>query len=237
MELRKAVTTFERPQGTIKRIKCWAEGEDVADPTDDNCYLVEQDGRHVLIDTCRSLCRDLVLEELDRTGVDAVALTHGHFDHCQNTAAVVARYGSKVAMSARDIPLMAAQTLQPFKADTDMGRAFKEIAWSELLKQTVEPFDVDYCYHDWMPLTEIGLDGVVFATPGHTKGHVGIDLWGTDVFVGDILMNIAGAPVRALLFFDGSLIDESVHRILALEGERTIHFGHGDEVLKSHLFL
>lgn len=235
MQLHKETTVFRRERGSVTRVKCWATQDGVQAGNDDNCYLVEQDGKWAFVDTCRQLFRDLVMEECEKTGLDAIILTHGHFDHCQNAAALVERFGAKVALSGRDLFLLEDQTSQPFSANTDIGRALLSVASKEIEEEKVPPFKIDVVYGEGKSLAnELGIDARVFATPGHTQGHVAIDLWDTDLFVGDILMN-PGEPVPALLFFDESLIGESVGKILALKGERTIHFGHGNEVLLSEL--
>lgn len=235
LQTHKTTSVFHRPQGSIMRITCWATEDGKLVDSYDNCYLVEQGDLHFLIDTCRTLYFDLVVEECDKVGLDAILLTHGHFDHCQNTAALVERFGAKVALSGRDLYLLEDPASQPLKARVPEAEDFAAVAWPAVLRETIPPFKVDVVYGPVKSLhRELGIEATVFGTPGHTQGHVAIDLWNSDLFVGDILMNV-GEPVPAMLCFDESAIDESVRRILAIEDDRTIHFGHGEEVAISDL--
>lgn len=225
----KEVKTVQRPQGTITEITCWmTEGDEVIG-TFDNCYVVEQDGKHILIDSLRTFYWDLLVEELDKTGVDLLVLTHGHFDHSQNARAVVDRFGAPVAMNQEDYALIEDQMSRPLTADTDAGRDLLVIANDGFAKEEVASFNVDIDLQPGMTLNEYGLDAQVLDASGHTPGHVCIDLWNSDLFVGDAFLN-PGEPVRAMIFVDATGVDATIQRILEIDDERTVHFGHGDDV-------
>ena len=65
----------------------------------------------------------------------------------------------------------------------------------------------------------------VIATPGHTKGSIGVDAGEAGVIVGDALMNFL-SPTVSLLYHDEQSLLRSAQRLSAL-GARRVYFGHG----------
>ena len=68
----------------------------------------------------------------------------------------------------------------------------------------------------------------VVGLPGHTDGSIGLDVNGTDLIVGDALMNMV-YPTVSMLYHDRGTMLESARKIEAF-GHRNIHFGHGKSV-------
>ena len=72
----------------------------------------------------------------------------------------------------------------------------------------------------------------VFATPGHTPGHICLVAEDTgDVFVGDCVGTFGGKLDRppAMFTADAAELDRSLHRIVDLGGRR-MYFSHGAEI-------
>ena len=71
------------------------------------CYLVENNGSYILIDTGLSTQRANLYTELENTGckpgnVKLVLLTHGDIDHAGNCAYIREKFGVKIAMHFDD---------------------------------------------------------------------------------------------------------------------------------------
>jgi len=77
-------------------------------------------------------------------------------------------------------------------------------------------------------LERYGCSVNVVGLPGHTDGSIGLDVNGTDLIVGDALMNMV-YPTVSMLYHDRGTMLESARKIEAF-GHRNIHFGHGKSV-------
>ncbi len=64
----------------------------------DNCYLVTDGGQAILVDTASGQNLDQVMAECDKYTLKLIVLTHVHFDHAENAAALSARYNVPVAI-------------------------------------------------------------------------------------------------------------------------------------------
>ena len=166
-----------------------------------NCYMAWGEGdKCVLIDP--GFEADPVLEEVRARGkqVEAILLTHGHFDHVGGVKAIQNETGCKVYIHKLDMELPQRLTLGtvPYTDNYEEG-------------------DV---------LTMAGLSIRVMHTPGHTPG--GVCLLCEDVmFSGDTLF--AGTCGRTDLP-GSSYKDmwASLARLAALEGDYKVLPGHGE---------
>jgi len=78
-------------------------------PYENNCYLLRcaETGEQVLVDAAAE--PDRLLEMIGEDGVTAVVTTHGHHDHWQALAAVVAATGARTLAHADDVELIGAR--------------------------------------------------------------------------------------------------------------------------------
>ena len=166
-----------------------------------NCYMVWGEGTGcILVDPGFEGAQ--ILEQVRSRGkqVEAVLLTHGHFDHIGGAKAIAGETGCKVYIHRADLEL-------PSKLTTGTIPA------------------TDY-YEEGDVLNLAGLTLRVMHTPGHTPG--GVCLVTEDViFSGDTLF--AGTCGRTDLP-GGSYnqIHESLTRLAALEGDYRVLPGHGE---------
>ena len=143
---------------------------------------------------------------------DAVLLTHAHFDHCWGAAAVAARFGCPVYMSAADEPV-----LRGCAAMLDRLR----------LDKPVEPFDYQDIT-DGQVISAGGAEWKVITTPGHSPGSVcwwceaaGVLISGDTLFAGSIgRTDLTGGDYDALI---KSIMD----KVMALPGDTDVLPGHG----------
>ena len=166
-----------------------------------NCYIIHEENSKTccVIDPGYDADRILdKLESLDLT-LEAVLLTHGHFDHVGAVKDLAAETQCDVYLHPDDLtmpPMMTAGALYYTKT----------YAEGSLLKLA-------------------GLEISVIHTPGHTPGSVCL-LADTAIFSGDTLFQ--GSCGRTdLPGGDWTTIGKSLARLAALEGNFWIYPGHG----------
>ena len=131
--------------------------------------------------------------------IEAILLTHGHFDHVGGVRALV--------------------------ADTDCGVYMNDRETAMPAMMTAGPLYYTHSYDEGDTLTLAGLTFTVLATPGHTPGSVCLD-FGDHLFTGDTLF--AGSCGRTdLPGGDGKQLRQSLARLAKIEKHCWIHAGHG----------
>ena len=88
----------------------------------DNCYLITDGGRAILVDTASKKNLDQVVSECDKYEMKLIVLTHVHFDHAENAAALSERYGIPVAIHRKDEELFESYDKQPMESYGAVGR-------------------------------------------------------------------------------------------------------------------
>lgn len=173
-----------------------------------NTYLVTSDGVHaVAIDPSRPHIGSLARER--GLSVDAVLLTHGHFDHIGGCAALQ-RAGAKIGCAAEEVRLIQSKDNLAIQCG-----------------YPVDPFEVDFTVRDGQTLSLCGMDFTVIATPGHTAGGV-CYLVGSELFTGDTLF-CGGVGRTDFPTGDLSALRNSLKKLVALEGDYTLRTGHGED--------
>ena len=153
---------------------------------------------------------DTILEKVRALGltVDAVLLTHGHFDHVGAVEELVAATGCALWMSERDW----SQFPNPVTA------YFYPIANCDFC-------EVNFC-EEGEEISAGGLRFRVLDTPGHTHGSVCFRC-GNALFSGDTLF--AGSCGRTdLPGGSGKLLRQSLARLRELEDDLYVYPGHGE---------
>ena len=166
-----------------------------------NCYIIHDEHSKTCCVIDPGYDADLVLSKLDSLGLtlEAILLTHGHFDHVGGVREIAAETGCKVYICQPDL------SLPPM--------------------MTAGPLYYTNTYAEGTRLTLAGLDIAVLHTPGHTPGSVCLLVENT-IFSGDTLFQ--GSCGRTdLPGGDWATITKSLHRLAALEGNFWVYPGHG----------
>ena len=153
---------------------------------------------------------DTILKKVRALGltVDAVLLTHGHFDHVGAVEEIVAATGCALWMSERDW----SQFPNPVTA------YFYPIANCDFC-------EVNFC-EEGEEISAGGLRFRVLDTPGHTHGSLCFRC-GNALFSGDTLF--AGSCGRTdLPGGSGKLLRQSLARLSGLEDDLYVYPGHGE---------
>ena len=184
----------------------------VVGPLQSNSYLVidETSRRAAVIDP--GMESEVVLDAVRRRGlrVDAVIVTHGHFDHVFSGALFKTATGAEVIMHPNDLPLLAEVP--------ETARFFG-------IKAPTPP-DPDRLVREGDAVPVGGLSLRVIETPGHTPGSISLCLDDV-VFVGDTLF--AGSVGRTDL--SGGSLESLLHsirtKLLTLPDRTVVYAGHG----------
>ena len=165
-----------------------------------NCYILENGGKCVIIDPGYEPERILSFLKEKGLTLDAVLLTHGHFDHVGAVRELASELDVKVYIHEGDLSLPPQFTAGPlYYTDTYKGGLSIEAA---------------------------GLDVFVRHTPGHTPGSVCL-LVENALFSGDTLF--AGSCGRTdLPGGDWNAIQESLRRLVRMPGDLAVYPGHGE---------
>lgn len=175
-----------------------------------NCYIVRADGANSCAVIDPGYAPEQVLRFVsDRSlSVDAVLLTHGHFDHVGAVEIIVKETGCALWMSQGDWSQeKSAQTAHYYPlANCDFVQ-------------------VEFC-EEGQELCAGGVTFTVMETPGHTWGSVCYRCEDA-LFSGDTLF--AGSCGRVdLPGGDWNTITESLARLARLPGDPTVYPGHGE---------
>jgi glyoxylase-like metal-dependent hydrolase (beta-lactamase superfamily II) len=209
-----------------------------------NWYLVEDGDRVTIVDAGVPASWDSFRTELAKLGrspddVDAVVLTHAHFDHMGFAERARRELGVPVWVHENDVPL----TKHPWRYDHERPRSLYFATQMKAL-----PIVASLLRHRafWPPpLKEVkrfsngslpvpGSPRVVF-TPGHTLGHVALHFPDRDaVIVGDAFVTLDPYTARTgprVVARAATADSERALRsldALAETGARTAFVGHGE---------
>jgi glyoxylase-like metal-dependent hydrolase (beta-lactamase superfamily II) len=126
-------------------------------PLTENCWVIEQDGRAIIVDPGDEA--DRLYDAVQDLTVDAILLTHTHFDHVGAVAPLARRTGAPVfcpsteAFILRDINSYVFPGYGPY-----------------------EPYDPERTLDGGEHLTIAGLEIDVIFTPGHSPGHLSFSI-------------------------------------------------------------
>jgi hydroxyacylglutathione hydrolase len=179
----------------------------------ENCFLLRREGseRLLIVDPGEEPERILAAVEASGAEVEAVLLTHCHFDHIGAVAPVAAATGAPVYCPVIEVPILA--DIMSFVPWEGFG--------------PYENYDADETVAGGETLTLAGLELDVIFTPGHSPGHVTYSVRGEDaIFSGDVLFQGSVGRVD-LPGGDGPTLMESIGTLLDGHAEETVvHPGH-----------
>ena len=182
-------------------------------PVAENCFFARHEGadRAVIVDPGEEA--DRLLAAVDELGVsvDAILLTHTHFDHVGAVAPVARATGAPVYCPELEVPVLA--DIMSFVPWPGFG--------------PYESYDADETVRGGERLELAGLAIDVLFTPGHSPGHVTYSIADEQVLLsGDVLF--AGSIGRTdLPGGDGATLMASIAELVALfPPETTVYPGH-----------
>lgn len=174
-----------------------------------NCYLVDAPEGKLLIDAPQGAAEAFAEEQ-----IGMLLLTHGHFDHVVDAAAILSRHGCPCGIHPDSLPLV---------TDRDAFRRFG-------FELEMEPIQPDRMILEGRGQKFLGLEWDVLEVPGHCPGSLCfLDRGEGWLFGGDVLF--AGGVGRwDLPGGDGDLLFRGIReKIYPLPREIRVFPGHGPE--------
>lgn len=184
-----------------------------------NCYVLSSDGEHAIVDPGSE--KDKIISGLESTTgevseVKFVLATHFHWDHVKAATGLVDALNADFYLGEKDLEL--------FRKSSDF-----DLSPDRLLKEG--------------DVVNIGSDElIVWETPGHSPGSISlIEEKERKILVGDLLFS-SGFGRTDLPGGSKPDLEDSLARIVELEGDWEIFPGHGptfhlEEKLSSSPFL
>ena len=197
-----------------------------------NAYLIK-DKKSILVDAGSPNEADKILAAVQKAGVNTkdislVLHTHGHFDHAGSTAELKRRLGIPVAVHGKDAFMLREGRNGEIKPRNLEARIVKAI-----VPNSFEACEPDIVLDEETTLTDFGVDGKVFFTPGHTKGSLSVLLGNNEAIIGDVMMGgvLGGAllgtrPNYHYFIDDRNELHASIKKITSWKPSK-LYVGHG----------
>lgn len=152
-----------------------------------NAYLICGEAC-ILVDSGQPNEGQKVIQLLNQIGfnlndITLIIHTHGHSDHCGSTRELLDLKYIPTAIHAIDAHMITYGKNEPLKAKSLFGKLIKPF-----VDKPFSPFKPDILINYNFSLQEYGINGMIYHTPGHTKGSISIKLENGDAVIGDLLM-------------------------------------------------
>src|SRR3954454_18260914 len=182
-------------------------------PVAENCFIARRDDsdRAVIVDPGEEAER--LLGAIDDLGVtiEAVLLTHCHFDHVGAVAPVARATGAPVYVSEIERPVLA--DIMSYVPFAGFG--------------PYESWEAEHTLRGGEKLQLAGLDIDVLFTPGHSPGHLTYSVPNEQaIFSGDVLFQGSVGRVDLPGGDWGTLLDSISGLVESLPEDTTVHPGH-----------
>mgnify|MGYP001060457517 FL=1 len=197
-----------------------------------NAFLLSNGDRHILVDTGRMHSEKRLVDRLIESGVDgrnlsALVLTHTHFDHAENAAAVKTIFGAKIIVHRSE-----ADFLNSGDSPLPQGTIFPARWLIRLFGASLQrrflyrPTAGDLLVDQGLDLLDFGFSATVLHLPGHSSGSLSLIVENEIALVGDTLFGVIRGSVRPPFADDPALLVRSWRRLLDT-GCRVFLPGHG----------
>jgi glyoxylase-like metal-dependent hydrolase (beta-lactamase superfamily II) len=208
-----------------------------------NSYLLKSSDGYLLIDTSFSTCFREFLEKLKKIQVSPseikyLLLTHHHDDHAGFAAKLKEEAKCRIIAHKNSVEALKKGLMTSMDHPVNRRVHITMSIYNKVKRRNfgfpaVNLDDGDIildCDYDENLLRQLGIDGTIVYTPGHTNDSISVILDNGDAFVGDACMNFlnfCGIHYRPIWICDLCLVFQSWRKIIE-NGVRTIYPAHGN---------
>jgi len=206
-------------------------------------YLLKQKSGYLMIDTgyfydYSKFQEGLRENHINGQEIQYLFLTHHHDDHAGFAQKMKADYGVKLILHEKAIEFLrkgesdTSGTIKPLNRRTAMIMNTFMLFHKKFKFPSVkiDKSDIVVRGNNSTIMREIGINGDILYTPGHTPDSISLCMDNGDVFCGDVAMNfmkIAGTQFRPIYVNDINDVYKSWKKILE-KGAKTIYPTHGN---------
>lgn len=178
-------------------------------PYETNCFLVEGPGGNILFDAPEGADAHFAGEK-----IDLLVLTHGHWDHTADAAAIKRRHGCRVLCHADTVPMVSE------------GDFFQRLGFP----LHIDPVTPDGLLGEGSGQELLGLATDILDVPGHCPGSLCFHFPQHGILVGGDVLFRGGIGRWDLPGGDGELLVRGIRgKILTLPSETAVLPGHGPD--------
>ncbi len=185
-----------------------------------NAFLLSKGDRHLLVDTGRrgsekKLVQGLVDAGVDGTNLSALVLTHTHFDHAENAAAVQTIFGTKIIVHRSEADFLGRGD-SPLPRGTLFFTRWLIAAFGARLQRRFryQPAAGDILVGEDLDLHDFGFPAAILHTPGHSAGSLSLIVENEIALVGDTLFGMFRDSVMPPFADDPALMIRNWRRLL-----------------------
>ena len=198
------------------------------------CYIIKGEGT-IMIDggpskAIEKFKKYLIQYSINPNEIKLVVLTHADFDHSGSANAIREITGAKIAVHEKDRAILEEGRFNFPPGVTTWGKISHAIFAPILSKIPIPPQKADIILNDFdYPLNDFGINGKIIYTPGHTAGHVSVQMENGDLFAGCLAHNIrlfTPGPRLPIFAEDIEQIKKS-WKLVIDQGAKMIYPGHG----------
>ncbi len=178
-----------------------------------NVFLITNGHNHILVDCSSKGHRHQLLWNLAKTGIrhlDALILTHSHFDHAGNAHYIRNRFNTRIIIHKNEAPFLQAGS-SPLPDGTffftKMLVRIAGVLAGRLI--TYQECQADLTIEGKYSLQEYGLNAYILPTPGHSSGSVSVIIDDEIALTGDSLYGVVPGKVMPPFASDKGLLIRS----------------------------
>jgi len=183
-----------------------------------NVFLLSKEGKNILVDTSPGSLWKILDRNLRRLGIerlDALVLTHTHYDHAGNAVRVQEKYKAPVIVQHSEGPFLAGGEAIVPRGTNLLGRLLiKRLGKKLAPRLTCAPCRPDILVDGSMRLEEFGFAAYILHTPGHSPGSQSVIVDSEIAVVGDAMFGVVPWSVFPPFAADAGQMVESWGKLL-----------------------
>lgn len=159
-----------------------------------NVFLLSNEENNILIDSGPKFMWKKLRDQLRKLNIDKIdylILTHTHFDHAANSKQLKEKYGAKVIVHKNEEEYLLHGDNVMFSGTNPLSRLlaglFVKLFTSYARYEACKP---DILVDSSFTLNDMGFNGIIIHTPGHSPGSICIIVDDEVALVGDTMFKV-----------------------------------------------